>query len=592
MKHTYWLLGIVGLVMIVMGISCKKTQEYQVSFDMGGGSAISPMVTKQGHIASPDTPQLDGYQFEGWYLDQEGTNPIYDLSTYQFCEDTTVYAKWTKLQYTITYQLDGGKWPRNVLYTTRKEMVDDFMKDYNTFNQSSVVVSSFMDGSFSNPPVEEFFHSEQYKEKWAWLKQYIFKVCKDGKYVGISYLTDETNEYHNFYMRSNLHGFLNQCLKTGWPESFDFTKDAAANGYYDYLPGTNISYPTDFFVDTETFALVSPMKDYYQFDGWYDQNGNPVTEIKKGTCKNLVLTAHWKTDTYDISYELNGGSYEGLIMEYPSSSSRRLYLNQPNREGYAFLGFYETSDFSSLEVQYIEPGQTGNLHLYAKWSKEELGGHKTISFYGDSITSYENYIPSDGLFYYPIYSSTVKNPDLTWWKLAMEQTGTTYFSNISYAGSTVRGSSSTCGESTNRLQKIAKNGVAPDIIIVYLGINDCASGFSVLDFKTSYQNMLTKMKAMYPNSDIFICNLPYETWTDGSNPDGKNYPGLRESYNEAIEELSLENEAPCIDLAKVITKETESLNQKTYLGDNIHPNALGMAVIATKVVEELKKYYV
>ena len=278
-------------------------------------------------------------------------------------------------------------------------------------------------------------------------------------------------------------------------------------------------------------------------------------------------------------------------MGYDSNLSSTLYLVNPTKSGYAFIGFYENSDFSGKKIRTIEVGSAKNYTLYAKWAEEKLGGHKTISFYGDSISTFEGYVPSDASIYYPIYSSTVKQVELTWWHKVMEQTGTTFHTNVSYSGSTVRGTSTSCGENDTRINKVANNGVAPDILIIYLGINDCASGYSVADFETSYNDMLTKMQAKYSETDIFICTLPYETWTDGTNPEGKNYPGLRESYNEVIKAMATKYNVGLIDIEPCITKATESLNSKTYLGDNIHPNAAGMQVIANKVTEVLEDYY-
>ena len=99
------------------------------------------------------------------------------------------------------------------------------------------------------------------------------------------------------------------------------------------------------------------------------------------------------------------------------------------------------------------------------------------------------------------------------------------------------------------------------------------------------------MKETYPKADIFICTLPYETWTDGSNPEGKNYPGLREKYNEIIKDISKTLKVQLIDIAPCITSSTESMDKRTYLGDNIHPNALGMEKIADVVSKCLLDYY-
>ncbi len=553
-----------------------------------GDTEVSKTEVPFGTLLSKYNLTKEDHVFLGW-VDNLG-NQITEVA--MPANDLTVYASW-KAEYTvykITYDLNGGNWPKDVEYKTRLELVNGFINDYATFNKITVTAANFFDVSY-NYPIINFFKDATYSLKWSWLETYIVAIAKETAYAGYTYLSDRNNEYYNTYMRSNLDGFLNTSLHATWPASMDFTKEQLANGYYDYMPGEETEYPTSFTYITPTFTLVAPVKDNMVFIGWYTEDNILVTEIKQGTRGDINLIAHFEAAEYQITYILDGGSSEGLITKYYSNLSEKLYLTQSKKSGSAFLGWYETADFSGTEKYFIEPGSTKEYTLYAKWTEEQLGSHKTISFYGDSITTFENYIPSDGTFYYPIYSSTVKQVELTWWKRLMAQTGTTFFTNISYSGSTVRGSSTSCGENDTRISLIAKNNIAPDILIIYLGINDCASGYSKEDFQSSYENMLTKIKKAYPTTEIFICTLPYETWTDGSNPDGKNYPGLRESYNEVIKELAVKYSVNLLDIEPCITKATESMASRTYLGDNIHPNAAGMERIANKIAEELKKHY-
>lgn len=216
-----------------------------------------------------------------------------------------------------------------------------------------------------------------------------------------------------------------------------------------------------------------------------------------------------------------------------------------------------------------------------------------ISFYGDSITTYEGYVPSDAPVYYPTYSSTVDNPNKTWWYQVLALTGTTFHTNVSYSGSTVSGSEMSAGENETRISQILKNGEAPDILIIYLGINDVVSGHTADIFKQSYENMLTKIKIICPNVQIIICNLPYETASDGTGNASESmvHIGLREEINEVIKTISKEQNLPLVDLASLITKETDSFGNKINIGDNIHPNATGMTVIANAVSKVLKSLY-
>ena len=83
-------------------------QDFQVTFDSNGGSAVTSQTVKAGKCASePATPTKKGFVFDGWYTDA-------NLST-QFSFDTkiksdiTLYAKWAVEQdCKVTFESNGG----------------------------------------------------------------------------------------------------------------------------------------------------------------------------------------------------------------------------------------------------------------------------------------------------------------------------------------------------------------------------------------------------------------------------------------------------------------------------------------------------
>lgn len=82
---------------------------YTVTFDVQDhGTAPDAQTVEHSKVAAkPGTdPSETGYTFGGWYTDADCTTE-YDFTT-PVTADTTVYAKWTPEEYTITYNLDGG----------------------------------------------------------------------------------------------------------------------------------------------------------------------------------------------------------------------------------------------------------------------------------------------------------------------------------------------------------------------------------------------------------------------------------------------------------------------------------------------------
>lgn len=76
-----------------------------VSFDCGDPEKkTSKVVEYEGIVTPPDDPKADGYQFKGWYT-QENGGELFNFNQ-KITKDVTVYAHWSK-EYTLT-EKDGS----------------------------------------------------------------------------------------------------------------------------------------------------------------------------------------------------------------------------------------------------------------------------------------------------------------------------------------------------------------------------------------------------------------------------------------------------------------------------------------------------
>jgi uncharacterized repeat protein (TIGR02543 family) len=81
---------------------------YTVTFDSQGGSAVSPQTLHYGDkVTKPADPTKANYTFAGWFHDAAYNDPwLFDSDV--ITSDTTLYAKWTVNQYTVSFDSKGG----------------------------------------------------------------------------------------------------------------------------------------------------------------------------------------------------------------------------------------------------------------------------------------------------------------------------------------------------------------------------------------------------------------------------------------------------------------------------------------------------
>jgi uncharacterized repeat protein (TIGR02543 family) len=85
-----------------------------ITYSANGGTGTAPtsQTATSGasvQLASGDGLARIGYTFGGWNSSASGDGDSYSVGTsYSFASDTTLYAKWTAVQYTVTFDADGG----------------------------------------------------------------------------------------------------------------------------------------------------------------------------------------------------------------------------------------------------------------------------------------------------------------------------------------------------------------------------------------------------------------------------------------------------------------------------------------------------
>ncbi|MBD5448592.1 MAG: SGNH/GDSL hydrolase family protein [Lachnospiraceae bacterium] len=230
-----------------------------------------------------------------------------------------------------------------------------------------------------------------------------------------------------------------------------------------------------------------------------------------------------------------------------------------------------------------------------------------ISILGDSISTYDGWIPEGFNVFYPI-DGELTDVSQTWWKSLIDDTGMELCANNSSSGSTCSGDSLSIddpmfGCSDGRLSfLVGSQGRLPDVIVIYMGTNDLLKGVPIGDndgtklveegnvenFSDAYCLMLDKLASYYPTAQIFCCTLaPVGDWgKDVPFVTFQNHLGLTaEDYSNQIRVIADSKGASVIDLYHCgIT--IDNLAEMTT--DGTHPTRSGMECVKEKVLVALQ----
>lgn len=241
---------------------------------------------------------------------------------------------------------------------------------------------------------------------------------------------------------------------------------------------------------------------------------------------------------------------------------------------------------------------------YYEWKQNNPYLEKQFSILGDSISTLDGFNPKGYKIFYGednCNRTGVSEMSDTWWGKIIDFFGGELLVNNAWSGSRVTKLSGKeqlfpSGCSDERTSALHINDVRPDVILVYLGTNDWAFGVKtghetrVLDegnnefFNEAYNSMLKKLKANYPESEIWCCTL-CETYIS-ERPDFKfphKYAGTHiEEYNEIIRNITRRNNCRLIDL--------HDYKMAYDSIDGSHPTNTGMNTIATMIIRSMAEY--
>lgn len=311
--------------------------ESKISFVTNNGSELEPIFGTPGTTASLPVPVYDGHTFSGWFIDQNLSREVTTVIFPTDSEETVLYAgwdikdPWALIDFENAAFLKPGWWNAASSYNQKsvsiitdevfagnKSMKFDYKKG-NSNTSASQSVSLYKDDA-----------DLKLKNGVTYMMTFWYKPAKLSSDVSITAMTAYE---HNFY--AGAKNYDSNCFIIRQNESGG-----------DWSKGTIV-----FTADCEEryrslFLRINPLAD----------------------SDTIIYFDNIAVDPLDdsvavITYVLDSTNNQMVF----SKLGEQLTLPSPSKEGYAFKGWYEDSEYKT-EV----PGSTytvkGHANLYAKWA--------------------------------------------------------------------------------------------------------------------------------------------------------------------------------------------------------------------------------
>ncbi len=327
----------------------RKLDRYTISYDVNGGDGLVESQSKlEGHsivIAEPVGLERVGYTFECWNTKPDGSGTDFNAG-YEYRDDASLelYAKWSLVRYTISCDLVDGSYPEGKSnpndYTIETEtftLVNPEREGYRFLGwKESGSADGTANGSVS--VTKGSIGNKSFVAVWKQLNKYTITydlngfdgaVPEQSKYEGDSVSIAQSP------IGLSRKGYEFVCWNIspyGNGKDYNpgdvYSEDASIRLYakwnlleytisYDLVGGTlpeSYYNPTKYTVETDTFTLVNPEKENYEFLGWKDADASDDTavekvSIEKGSIGDKSFIAVWRIIPLVYTYLSESDSY-------------------------------------------------------------------------------------------------------------------------------------------------------------------------------------------------------------------------------------------------------------------------------------------
>ena len=290
---------------------------YTVSYNANGGSVgtTSASVQYPGSVTLP-TPTRSGYTFNGWYTASSGGSFVGNAgSSYSPTSNITLYAQWTVIQYTVTWNANGGS----------------VSPSSNTVNAG---------GSVTAPtPTRSGFTFIAWRDTPS--GDFLYSVNAGASFTPPSSIT--------MYARWAIIQYTVTYNANGGTVS---PASATVNA------GSSVTLPT-------------PSRSGFTFNGWYTASSGGSFVGNAGSSytpsSSITIYAQWTVVQYTVTWNANGGTVSPSSNTVNAGSS--VTAPTPTRSGFTFVRWTDTpsGDYTYTVLAGGSFTPPSSITMYARW---------------------------------------------------------------------------------------------------------------------------------------------------------------------------------------------------------------------------------
>ena len=351
---------------------------YTLTWNFDGGKEnatgyTSGTVKFGAAITKPSAdPTKTGYTFGGWDKEIPETMPA---------EDVTVKAQWKVVNYSITYDLDGGTVTGNpTSYTVENKItLNNPTKTGYTFAGWS---GTGISGTEKAVTIKNATGNREYTANWT-ANQYTITFDTNGgsevKSITQNYGTKITAPANPTKTGYTFTGWDMEIPKTMPAGDMTIKAQWKINQYtitFDTDGGSEIAPITQDY-GTDITAPANPTKEGYTFAGW-DEN-IPANM----PAKNMTIKAKWAINQYTVTFKNGDEVVKNAEMDYGSTITEP---EKPTKEGYTFKGWQGYTTNMTLPAHDVTFTAQWTINQYTLTFKNGETVYKTITQdYGTAI---------------------------------------------------------------------------------------------------------------------------------------------------------------------------------------------------------------